>query len=104
MTSGPLPARDARRATLLDVARRAGVSTATVSNAHRHPERLAPELLERVLRTAAALGYHPDPVARGLRLGATGAVGVLYRDELPHAFADPAFSRFLEGVAQGLAE
>ncbi|MGI9538580.1 MAG: LacI family DNA-binding transcriptional regulator, partial [Miltoncostaeaceae bacterium] len=43
--------------TIRDVARVAGVSVATVSNAFNKPERLASATRERVLQTAATLGY-----------------------------------------------
>ena len=52
----------------------------TVSNAFNRPERLSPALRERVRRTAAELGDGgPDPVARSLRSGRAGAIGVVFR-------------------------
>lgn len=85
-----------------DVAREVGVSATTVSNAYWHPGRLTPALRRRILETAERLGYVAHPTARGLRLGTTGAIGVLYSDSLPFAFSDPAFSLFLRGVADRL--
>lgn len=90
------------RATARDVAREVGVSTTTVSNAYWHPGRLTPALRTRIREAAERLGYTAHPIARGLRLGTTGAVGVLYSDALPFAFSDPAFSSFLRGVAEHL--
>ena len=46
----------------------------------------------------------PDPAARGLRLGKSGAVGVLYTDRLSYAFADPVAVKFLEGVSTATEE
>src|SRR4051812_37601660 len=59
--------------TLDDVAREAGVSRMTVSNAYNQPDRLAPATLERVLAAAGRLGYGgPSAVGRSLRRGRTG--------------------------------
>ena len=72
-----MSATPARRLTLRDVAAELGVSAKTVSNAYVRPDQLSPELRERVLATAARLGYAgPDPVAAGLRRGRVGAIGI----------------------------
>jgi DNA-binding LacI/PurR family transcriptional regulator len=89
-----------RKPGVVAVARAAGVSASTVSNAFNRPDRLSPALRERVLRTAAELGYGgPDPVARSLRSGRAGAIGIVFRKPLAEAFDDPAASRLLRGVS-----
>jgi len=94
-----------RRVTLRDVAARLGVSPATVSNAYNRPDQLSPDLRERVFQAARDLGYGgPDPLARSLRRGRTGVIGVVYDSPLHSAFADPAASLFLGGVARALQE
>ncbi|HET6885388.1 MAG TPA: LacI family DNA-binding transcriptional regulator, partial [Rubrobacteraceae bacterium] len=94
-----------KRATIKEVAAEVGVSAATVSNAYNRPDQLSPQLRERVFAAARRLGYAgPDPVARGLRRGRSGAVGVVYADPLSYAFADPAAVMFLEGVSQAAEE
>ncbi|WP_019012521.1 substrate-binding domain-containing protein [Deinococcus aquatilis] len=94
-----------RRTTLRDVALALGVSVATVSNAYNRPDQLSPDLRERVFEQAAALGYTgPDPLARSLRRGRTQVIGVLYDAPLAYAFADPAASLFLGGIAQALQD
>jgi DNA-binding LacI/PurR family transcriptional regulator len=94
------PRDPARRPTLLDVARAAGVSRSTASYAYNQPERLSAELRERVRAAAVALGYAgPDPAAAALRRGRAGALGVLFSESLSYAFADPAAILFLQGVA-----
>jgi DNA-binding LacI/PurR family transcriptional regulator len=88
------------RPTLRDVARAAGVSIGTASNAFNHPERLAPARRDRVLEHARALGYAgPDPAGRRLRTGRAGALGLVFTDRLTLAFEDPAATCFLGGVA-----
>ncbi|MFK7603080.1 LacI family DNA-binding transcriptional regulator [Deinococcus sp. SM5_A1] len=92
-----------RRITLREVARALGVSVATVSNAYNRPDQLSAALRERVLDTARTLGYGgPDPLARSLRRGRTGVIGVVYDAPLEYAFADPAAALFLGSLAQSL--
>jgi DNA-binding LacI/PurR family transcriptional regulator len=101
-TKRPIAAlpRPARRPSLKDVADALGVTPATVSNAYNRPDQLSPALRGRVLDQARALGYAgPNPVARGLRRGRTGAIGVLYADRLSYAFKDPVAVEFLTGIA-----
>lgn len=52
---------------ILDVAREAGVSTATVSRVLNVSDAVAPHLAERVLRAAAELHYVPNSTGRALR-------------------------------------
>jgi DNA-binding LacI/PurR family transcriptional regulator len=86
--------------TLLHVARAAGVSRTTVSNAFNRPDQLSAELRERVLATARQLGYAgPNPMARMLRTGRAGAIGVVFSDRLTYAVTDPAAVALLQGIA-----
>ena len=88
-----------------EVAAELGVSPSTVSNAYNRPDQLSAALRERVFETARGLGYAgPDPLGRGLRRQRANAVGVLFRDRLSYAFADPAAVLFLEGVSEAVEE
>jgi DNA-binding LacI/PurR family transcriptional regulator len=90
----------ARRLTLQDVAKRAGVSRSSASYVYTQPERVSAELRAKVLAAAAELRYPgPDPVAASLRRGRAGALGVLFTESLAFAFADPAAVLFLQGIA-----
>jgi DNA-binding LacI/PurR family transcriptional regulator len=92
------------RVTLQTIADRVGVSRMTVSNAFSRPDQLSPALRDRILAAARELGYvGPDPAARALARGSTGAVGVLLTDSLGDAFADEVATRFLGAVVDGLA-
>jgi DNA-binding LacI/PurR family transcriptional regulator len=95
----------ARKVTLQTIAEQLGVSRTTVSNAYNRPDQLAPELRERVLATAAELGYTgPDPAARRLRSGGREAIGLLFTESLAYAFSDPAAVLFLQGFARATEE
>jgi DNA-binding LacI/PurR family transcriptional regulator len=62
---------------MTDVARRAGVSTMTVSNViNGRSQRVSESTKLRVLSVIAELGYQVNMTARNLRMGRTGAVGL----------------------------
>ncbi|MDX3337103.1 MULTISPECIES: LacI family DNA-binding transcriptional regulator [Streptomyces] len=65
-----------RTVTLLDVARAAGVSKSTVSDALQGSGRVAGATRDRVRAVAEELGYRPNSAARRLRRASTGAVGL----------------------------
>ena len=63
--------------TLRDVARAAGVSTASASRAIARPESVSDELRTRILAAAGRLGYAPNLAARALVARRTGLIGML---------------------------
>jgi len=65
------------RTKLVDVARAAGVSPATVSRAMNEPTLLAEDTLRRVRESARRLGYRPDGAARMLASGRSRAIGAI---------------------------
>src|SRR5580698_638056 len=65
-----------KRPTMTDVARRAGVSPATVSNVLANRKPVEPSLVERVRKAASDLDYHVDRAASRLRSGKTNVVAV----------------------------
>jgi DNA-binding LacI/PurR family transcriptional regulator len=100
-----MAARTAHAPTLADVAANLGVSRTTVSNAYNRPDQLSPALRERVLDAARQLGYNgPDPMARSLRRGRAGSLGLVFDHRLQYIFNDPAAVLFLSGVAAGCEE
>ncbi len=66
--------------TIIDVAKRAKVSPATVSNAFNKPDRVGKATLERVLTIAAEMNFQPNLMAHGLRSQKTGIVGIVVSD------------------------
>lgn len=88
--------------TMSDVAKAAGVSKATVSNAFNCPHRLLPVLLKRVEDAARSVGYFgPDPKGRILSSGRFGALGIVIPGNhgISDSFENPYVRRFLSGVA-----
>jgi DNA-binding LacI/PurR family transcriptional regulator len=81
-----------------DVARRAGVSTATVSRVLSGKPYVSDELRERVLETIRELNYRPSRVARSLRVQRSSIIGLIISD-----IQNPFFTsvvRAVEDVAQ----
>ncbi|MDI6028505.1 LacI family DNA-binding transcriptional regulator [Corticibacterium sp. UT-5YL-CI-8] len=66
--------------TLHDVARDAGVSTATVSRVLRGVAITAPATREKVLSAVKKLGYSPNPIGQALRAGHVNSVALLMGD------------------------
>ncbi|WP_170176596.1 LacI family DNA-binding transcriptional regulator [Lentzea flaviverrucosa] len=62
---------------IVDVARRAGVSVSTVSRSLRGETNVAAATHERVRRAVDELAYVPSPAAAGLATGRTSSIGVL---------------------------
>ena len=69
--------KPARKASLADVARRAGVSTATVSRALKNPEKVSVESRRLVDNAIEALCYIPDGAARALASRHSGIIGAV---------------------------
>jgi DNA-binding LacI/PurR family transcriptional regulator len=89
--------------TLKTVAERVGVSPMTVSNAFSRPDQLSAALREKILATAAELGYAgPDPAARTLARGSTGTVGILFHGTPRCALSDEFAALFLAVIAEEL--
>ncbi len=79
--------------TIYDVAKRAGVSTATVSRVLSHPDVVAPATRTRVLRAVQRLAYTPNAAAKHLRTLRTGKLLVTVPD-----ISNPFFSLILRGI------
>lgn len=87
-------------ATLQDVAREAGVSTATVSLALREAprdSRVGTATRERVRAVAHALGYRPNVMARSLRKRHSNIVSLFF-----YELANPFFGQLAEGISNRL--
>lgn len=67
-------------ATLRDVASRAGVSIGSASAVVNRAAQVSPEMRRRVMAAVEELGYAPDALARGLKLGKTRTIGLVLPD------------------------
>jgi LacI family transcriptional regulator len=86
--------------TLRSVAESAGVHPSTVSRALDSARRhlIAPDVVERIEKAAAALGYRRDIAAAALRTGRTRLIGAIVPD-----VANPVFGPILSGMETALA-
>lgn len=80
-------------ATMKDVARLAGVSTATVSRTLIKPELVSARTRERVMRAVAEAGYTPNSLARNLRKMQTRSIIVVVQD-----ITNPFYPEILRGA------
>ncbi|MGH3411835.1 MAG: LacI family DNA-binding transcriptional regulator [Marmoricola sp.] len=87
-----------RRATIVDVAREAGVAASTVSRAFTRPERVNHATRDHVLAVAERLGYTPNPLARALETGRTGTFALLVPD-----ITNPYFAGVIKGAERAAA-
>ncbi len=94
---GPAAAKPARHTNLTDVARRAGVSSMTVSRALRRPESVSDDTRRRVERAVAALGYVPNNIAGGLRSRRSRTIACV----IP-TIASPVFANVVQGLTDVL--
>ncbi len=63
--------------TIKDVAKQAGVSVATVSRALNGNQRVSAETRKKIQQIAKDMGYHPNLIARSVRMKKTSIIGVV---------------------------
>jgi LacI family transcriptional regulator len=83
----------ARRPTMADVARLAEVSVGTVSAVVNDSTTVRDRLRRRIEEAMAALDYHPNEIARSLKLQQTHIIGMVVPD-----VANPFFTSVIRGV------
>lgn len=82
------PPRQPSAPTMIDVARTAGVSIATVSALLNGTSNVSPRLTRRIEDAIAAIGYERNAIARSLRTGATRTIGLTVADIRNPFFTD----------------
>ena len=93
--------------TIHDVAKKAGVSTATVSliyNQTEHAKRLTEATRQRVRAVIAELGYQPNAGARSIRLKRYDSIGVNLAGEGSSIVPGQFYTHLLEGIENAVAE
>ena len=81
--------------TIIEVARAAGVSTATVSRVLSHPGRVTEGTRLRVMEVVEQLGYHPNVAARSLRTHKAAKILVTVPD-----ISNPFFASVIRGAEE----
>ena len=87
-----------RKITVFDVAKKAGVSIATVSRAFSSPDVVREDVRRNVLDVAKQLGYSPNAAAKAFRLQKTHIVGAVI-PTLDYAI----FARMIDSFQETLA-
>ncbi len=82
-----------KRATLLDVARLAGVTMMTVSRSINNKSGVSAKMRQKILDIAKELDYQPNQIARGLATNQTTTVGLVVPDN-----TNPFFAQIARGV------
>lgn len=78
-----------------DVARKAGVSTATVSRVINNSNLVKPKTREKVMKVVEESGFVPSAIARGLSIQTTSNIGVIFPD-----IENPFFSGAFYGITK----
>jgi LacI family transcriptional regulator len=91
----------ADRSTIYEVAKRSGVSTATVSRVMVDGKGFSEATRERVLAAAAELGWVPSGSARGLASRRAGIVGLLFPDLGQSGAAEEESPLYVDQVIRG---
>lgn len=86
------------RPTIDEVAKRAGVSTATVSRVLNRPEAVRDPLRKQVMEAIGKLGYVPHAGARALMLRRSGTIGAVFP-----TVDNAIFAKAIEALQQRLA-
>lgn len=83
------------RATLREVADKAGVHPATASRALNHATRsmVNAKTAERIQKVAKELGYAPNPIARSLKTSRSSSIGLIIPD-----LTNPLFPPIVRGI------
>ncbi len=93
----PVSRRGHGKATLADVARRAGVTTMTVSRMLREPHRVSDETGERIRQALADTGYAPNKQAATMASGRSAIVAAI----IPNV-ANSIFAETVQGLSDVL--
>lgn len=89
-----------KHSTILEVARQANVSKTSVSRFFSgERDRLSPELQTRIATAAQRVGYRPNQMARGLKGGRSGLLGMMVAD-----IRNPFSVAVMHGVEQACRE
>lgn len=89
------PRRNDTGATMKDVARAAGVSTATVSRTLMNPEKVSVQTRQKVENAVLEVGYYPHNLSRGMKRNESRTILVIVPD-----IGDPFFTDIIVGIEE----
>lgn len=84
--------------TIIDVAKKAGVSPSTVSRVLSNHPRISPATSARVRDVMKELGYHPNIMAKSLVSKTTNTIGVILPRPAEELFLNLFFPEFIRGI------
>ena len=91
------------RVTLVDVAKRANVSSMSVSNfINGRFDMMAEATQERIASAVVELNYRQDTAARSLRISRTHSVGLIVVDDSPTYLSDGYTTQLVSGLGEAL--
>jgi LacI family transcriptional regulator len=91
--------RDSKKITILDIAKRLGISPATVSNALTGERYVKKETIEKVKKLAVDLDYRPNFIARALRSKKRNIIGLITSN-----IRNPFYAEVISGVEDILSK
>jgi DNA-binding LacI/PurR family transcriptional regulator len=94
----------ARRPTIADIAKEAGVSKVAVSYALNGRPGVSDDTRRRIAAIAQQLGWAPSSAARALSDGKAGAIGIVVDRPAEVLGVEPFFMRLMAGIQNGLGE
>jgi DNA-binding LacI/PurR family transcriptional regulator len=92
-----------KRPTIADVAREAGVSTASVSFALNGQRGVSESTRRRVIAVAAQIGWNPNAAARALSGASSNTIGMALRRPARILGVEPFFMELISGVEAELS-
>jgi DNA-binding LacI/PurR family transcriptional regulator len=92
-----------KRATIADIAKRAGVSKVAVSYALRGQPGVSETTRRRVLELATEMGWHPNSAARALSAARAGALGLVLARPASLLGVEPFTMKLISGIETTLA-
>ncbi len=88
----------AKKITISDIAKIAGVSKTSVSFAFNNPDRLNKETLKKILDTAKDLEYIPSPMARNLSKQKYNSIGFLLPQKVEECMENPYLMHLVKSI------